>query len=97
MIRPRIVRDRDILGGASTIEHTRVPSAMVRAFDYDVEVIREEYLHLTYAQINAAIEFETAAHRRLRRWLAARTRTIRYRVAAHLIGTDVETLREDVG
>ncbi len=70
---------------------------MVRSYDYDVVAIRDEYPHLTYAQINAAITFEMAAHRRLRRWQEARTRPTRYRLAAWLIGTDAETLREDVG
>ncbi len=97
MNRPRIVRDPDILGGASRIEGTRIRPAMVRSYDYDIWAIRDEYPHLTYAQINAAIDHELRGHRRLRRWLAARTRPIRYRVAAWLIGTDAETLREDVG
>lgn len=97
MIRPRIVRDPDILGGASRIENTRIPSAIVRSYEYDVELIRDQYSHLTYAQINAAITFEMSTHQLLRRWLAARTRTIRYRMAAWLIGIDPETLREDIG
>ncbi len=97
MTRPRIVRDREIMYGQPCIEGTRVPSAMVRECAYDVELIRGHFPHLTYAQINAAIDHELHWSRRLRRWLAARTRTIRYRLAAWMIGTDVETLREDVG
>ncbi len=97
MTRPRIVRDPDILGGASRIENTRIRPSMVRAYDYDVALIRDEYPHLTYAQINAAITFEMAVHRRLRRWLAMQTAPLRYRAAAWIIGADAETLREDVG
>lgn len=97
MTRPRIVRDRDILGGASRIEGTRIRPAMVRSYDYDLWAIWDEYPHLTYAQINAAIDHDRHWSRRLRRWLAARTRTLRYRMAARLIDTDAETLREDVG
>lgn len=97
MIRPRIVRDREIMHGLPCIANTRVPSAMVRSFDYDVELIRDEYPHLTYAQINAAIDHDRHWSRRLRRWLEARTRGLRYRVAAWLIGMDAETLQGDVG
>lgn len=108
MIRPRIVRDRDVLGGKPIIEGTRIRSAMVRSYDYDIWAIRDEYPHLTYAQINAAIAFERHWSRRLQRWLAARTRALgyrvekqsaplRYRVAAWLIGTNEATLREDAG
>ncbi len=74
-----------------------MPSAMVRSYDYDLWAIWDEYPDLTYAQINAAIDHERHWSRRRRRWLAARTRSIRYRLAARLIGTDAETLREDAG
>jgi uncharacterized protein (DUF433 family) len=97
MNRPRIVRDPDILGGASRIEGTRIRPAMVRSYDYDVAVIRDQYPHLTYAQINAAIEYELHWSQRLRRWLSLNTAPLRYQVAAWLLGTDAETLRDDVG
>lgn len=96
MTRPRIVSNPGIMHGAPCIAGTRIPTEMVRSFDYDAITIRDQYPTLTYDQINTCIVYELRWHRRLRRWLAQTTLGVRCRVAGWMLGVDPAWLREEV-
>ena len=91
MTTPRVVRSPDVCFGAPRVEGTRWPTRVVRSFGCNVDAILTAYPHLAPEQVAAAIAYEMRLHRRLRRWLAKRTRTARLRLAMW-ISDDVEGL-----
>ncbi len=80
----RIVRDKAIRDGDPVVQGTRWNTSIARDFDYDVDVIQDQYPHLSIAQIEAAIRFERSLHRRLEHaWWA-----LRHRLGAWIAGWD---------
>lgn len=84
----RVVRDPEILGGKPIIEGTRWPTEIVVAFDFNIVAVREQYPHLRIDQVMAAYLYEKSWHRRFRRYALQRTRRLRWRTAAWLMGRD---------
>jgi len=79
--RSRIVRTKDIQGGLPRIEGTRWLTQSVRGFDFDRDVILQQYPHLAPEQVDAAIRYErTWGQLRFIAW------RIRYRVAGWIVG-----------
>lgn len=91
MSRVRITRDPDVMDGKPVIEHSRWPTEIVLAFDCDVVTIKGQYPFRSVAEIVACIRYEQSLRRRLERYVQWQ----RVRVAAWLLGTDADHLRDE--